>query len=68
VSHKPSGALDEFNGRLTDKQRAALIRIACKLAAGYEGEINLTVGQGGSIRFIEWVQREDGATLRENLG
>lgn len=57
--------LEELNGKLSSNTRAKLIRIARKLADEYEGEINITVAKGGSIRFITWVQREDGTTVKE---
>jgi len=66
VSHKPAGNIfEELNGRLTESARDKLIRIARKLADGYEGEILISVGKGGGIRFVEWKQREDGSTIKE---
>ena len=70
MSHKPApeGALEQLNGRLSDSARATLIRIARKIAEGFDGEIKILVNKGGGIRFVEWVQREDGATIKEELG
>jgi len=69
MSHKPaSNVFEELNGRLGDQARATLIRIARKIADGYEGEIRIAVGKGGGIRHVEWVQREDGSTIKESVG
>jgi len=69
VSHRPAAStFDELNGKLTDSARATLIRVARKIAEGYEGEIRITVGKGGGIRLVEWVQREDGSTIKESVG
>lgn len=69
MSHRPAAStFDELNGKLTDSARATLIRVARKIAEGYEGEIRITVGKGGGIRLVEWVQREDGSTIKESVG
>lgn len=69
MSHKPAAStFDELNGRLTDSAKATLVRVARKIADGYEGEIRITVGKGGGIRLVEWVQREDGSTIKEAIG
>lgn len=69
MSHQPAatGVLEELNGRLSDSARAAVIRIARKIANGFEGTIEVTVAKGGGVRSIKWIQTEDGSTIREEL-
>lgn len=70
MSHRPVeiGALETLNGRLSDTARATLIRVARKIADGYEGVVEITVGKGGGIRFVRWSQTETGDSIREDVG
>lgn len=62
----PSNMLDELNG-LRPKTQAALLRIAQRVARGFEGEIQLVIAHGG-VRSIRWVEFETGESIKEALG
>lgn len=69
VSHAPASCgVDELLNRLPHKTRAAILRLARRIADGYEGEIKLVVMKGGGIRTVEWVQREKGDEITEEIG
>lgn len=53
--------------QLTATAKAALLRIGYKIAKGFEGEVQVLVGNGGGIRSIKWIQTETGDTIKEEL-
>lgn len=54
--------------QLSRSTRAALIRIAHRVAQGFYGEVTLVVDKQGGVREVRWFHREEGDTIREELG
>ncbi len=44
-----------------------LLRIARRVAQGFEGKVHLVIA-GGGVRTVEWVEVETGDKIREELG
>lgn len=63
-----TAAAEEILGQLPAKTRDHLLRIARKIAEGFEGEIYLSVHRGGGVRQLKWILVEDGSVVREDLG
>lgn len=53
--------------QLSQTAKAALVRVARRMADGFEGEITLIITRGG-VRAIKWVQHENGNEIKEDLG
>ena len=47
--------------------QATLLRIARRVAQGFEGKVHLVI-TGGGVRSIEWVEVETGDKIKEELG
>lgn len=54
--------------QLKDTARAAILRLARRIAEGFEGEVQVIVMRDGGIRSIKWIQLETGESIREELG
>lgn len=66
MSHHPAVvSLDDLE--LTDTAKAAVLRLARKIANGWQGKVTVIVMKGGGIRSMEWTEFEDGNTIKEEL-
>lgn len=67
MSHHPvaSRSLDDL--QLTATAKAAVLRIARKIAGGFVGEVQLIILKGGGIRSCKWIESETGDMILEEL-
>lgn len=63
-----SRLLENLDVRLSEKTKAVLLRIAQKIALGWDGEIQMAVDKNGGVRYVKWIQTETGESIKEDLG